>query len=407
MLDDRPTLSEAGAPLPEDVRAAQNLVREVGLISVGRGAEDNAVVLSADESNGILRLVCRVIPGLRARSEVTGGQVILQAAFPLQLPGGVKWLNIEARAPEFEGRAVLGHLAVGGLSLPPDLFVATGRIGANLLLGNSAGDTILASAARLKIIDRQMHFTLRIDEDRKRGAMVGFFGVLRGGGMPSAEEIDHYYVEIRQAIDAGLLPQEGSFLPYLRFVVDRVIDTSEEQTFASQYTAAIFGLTRACGLENLPMIARAGTGQDSTGNWSGSCHRVTLNGRTDTRLHFLVAAAIQAASNRGLSVSLGEFKELSDLLSAKNGFDFTDIAANNSGIRFSNRLMTTPFAELAGVLERMQIEHDVIVHFDPLPELLPREEFERQFVNINSPQYQNTLASIEEQIDDLAIHAIP
>ena len=61
-----------------------------------------------------------------------------------------------------------------------------------------------------------------------------------------------------------------------------------------------------------------------------------MRDRHDSRLHFITAAALKAASNRGFAVGVGEFKELYDSLSGDNGFDFTDLAANNSGIRLSD-----------------------------------------------------------------------
>ncbi|MFT6738042.1 MAG: hypothetical protein ACJA0G_002184 [Kangiellaceae bacterium] len=79
------------------------------------------------------------------------------------------------------------------------------------------------------------------------------------------------------------------------------------------YTAALFGLTKACGARDFAMfVGRLAFLEEVQSNrtWTTSCNDVTFNNRIDSRRHFITSAALQAASNRGFSVSIGEFKEL-------------------------------------------------------------------------------------------------
>ena len=101
------------------------------------------------------------------------------------------------------------------------------------------------------------------------------------------------------------------------------------------------------------MVGSLGMGaSEISRDWQTECSRLTLNDRIDSRRHFTTAAAIQAASNRNVSVSVGEFKELNDSL--HGGFDFTDMAANNSGIRMANLFMATPIEHWSRLIARIE-----------------------------------------------------
>jgi hypothetical protein len=64
---------------------------------------------------------------------------------------------------------------------------------------------------------------------------------------------------------------------------------------------------------------------------------ITLGGRQDLRLHFIVSAGIKVISDSGVSFAAGEFKELLDALSEGSGFSFADLAADRAGTHFAKR----------------------------------------------------------------------
>ena len=132
----------------------------------------------------------------------------------------------------------------------------------------------------------------------------------------------------------------------------------------------------------------------------------TLNGRIDSRRHFTTAAALQAASNRGFSVSVGEFKELFDTLKA-GGFDFTDLAANNSGIRMSDKIMNSDPETWPKLISRIKREDDIIVSFDTIPQIMSGKEFKSTYGTVESPQYTAMVQKIEDLISELPFHKVP
>lgn len=416
-LDGAPTLREMAAPSPQDVASARSLIHDIRAVTndshrLGTGLSETRVAIPVVEANAALRLGARVVPGFRGRTEVREGRVALAASLPVPLPfGGERWLNVTATAPPFEGEPRLESLSIGGIALPPGPVIWAGRVGANLLFGERTGDRILSAASAMHLEGEAMVFTLRLDEESRGIVMRRIFGTIRGGDMPTGEDIDVLYVQIRDAIEDGRLPDAGSLVPHLRFALDlaraRAGESPSRDQMAEAYTTAIFALTKACGAWNFTVVVGglAGGDREALGDWSRDCRSVTLRGRKDTRLHFTTAAALKAASNRGVAVSIGEFKELQDRIRGGTGFDFTDLAANNSGIRLSDRMMAVRGGAWDRLVARIAGEEDVIVAFEGIPGRLTDEEFTARYGTLDSAAYAAEFNAIEAKIDALGLHA--
>lgn len=407
LLQDAPVLEAATPPTAQDVAATRTLVR--GLRTAANETSDVPEPLETDatELNSAIRLGARFIPGFRGRIEVAGDAVLGQAAVPVRWLGGPKWLNVTGRVPAFDGAFRLDEVTVGPVSVPPYLAVSVARIGANLALGNRFGDKVLQAATAMRIEGERLSFDIALGEMGKNGVMRSAFGAMRGNEMPGPEEVEKYHVLIRTAMAEGELRQEGSFLPYVRFALEAALEHGTPETLPNDYTAAIFGLAKACGAADFSMIVGrlAFDPAYAGGDWPTSCDEVRFNGRIDSRRHFITSAALQAASNTGVSVSIGEFKELYDTISGAGGFDFTDMAANLSGIRLSDRLMSVPAAGWPALLALLETENDVIVPFDGIPQLMPEAAFAARYGTVESDAYKAEIAAIEAKIDRLPLYA--
>jgi hypothetical protein len=405
VIEDQPAVLEASAPTSQDVIEAREFVRGVrSAITPGRETSE-PFIASETQLNSVIKLGTRLIAGFRGQLVVNETEVMGAASIPVPYTQETKWVNLKVAAPEFEGVFSLSRVSIGAISIPPKLALGTGRVAADVIVGNDFGGRLLSAATSLQINDDTVTFGLMMDEMGSNGLMRGIFGTLRGSDMSEASEIDHYYVLIRTAMDRGELLQTGSYLPYLQYTLAAALEGSRTEGVQNAYTSAIFALTMICGAADFTLIVGGlvGDGSSTNEDWKTDCDELTLNGRIDSRRHFTTAAAIQAASNRGFAVSVGEFKELYDAMNS-DGFDFTDIAANSSGIRMSNTLMATPFEDWPTALERIRTENDVIVSFDGIPAIMSNDEFLRTYGDIESPEYDAMLDSIESKIDNLALN---
>ena len=398
VVDVRPIVRDLAAPTSHDVIEAKAFAQASRQAMV-------PLVTTAEQLNSVIRLISRFTPGLR--SQFTVGQMGVEgkASIPVPLTGKLLWLNVSAIVPSFDHTLALSRFELGRLSLPPSLALEAGRRGANLIVSEGFGDKLIGVASSMTIEQDQLIFDLNINGLGGKSVMRDLFGKLRGAELPSPKDVDLYYVMIREAMDRGLLPSEGSFLPYLLFTLEAALEGSRIQGGPKAYTAALIALTQACGAKDFALVVGDRLGGDlvTDPNWEKDCSALTLNGRIDSRRHFTTAAALQAASNRDVSFTVGELKELYDIVKS-GGFDFTDIAANNAGIRMSDRFMSLSTREWPTLLMQIEREEDIIISFDDIPQIMLEDEFLASIGTIESPQYQKELNRIEAKIDQLSLH---
>lgn len=409
LLQDSPGVKASPPPTAEDVAATRQLVRELRAAAGATPGQQDVLFTTVPQLNSAVRLGARFINGFRARVGVQEGVLTGRASVPVPWWNGRKWLNVAGTVPEFEGALQLNRVVVGGVDLPPALVLSAARIGANLWMGNQFGDKVVTAASAMRITDSEVAFQIALGDVGRNGVLRSAFGALRNAEMPEPKEIRTYYRMIRKAMDDGTLPTTGSFLPYLQFTLVAALDGSTAETLPNAYTAAIFGLAKACSsAKDFAMIVgRVAFNEEDEqpkGKWRTTCNAMTLNGRTDSREHFIVSAALQAASNRGFAVSVGEFKELYDTISGSGGFDFTDMAANLSGVALSNALMAQPPAAWPDLLVQIRTERDVIVPFNGIPGKTPEAEFKAQYGDVESVAYKEMIARIEGRIDELSLY---
>ncbi|MFO7757082.1 MAG: hypothetical protein R6V26_01170 [Roseovarius sp.] len=405
VVENEPAVQAQGAPTPEDVVTARGVVGDVKAAASTDSDMLQPLIVNQADLSSVVRLGVRLIPGFRGAVVVEPWGVEMRASIPVPVPGASRWVNLAVSVPQFENRVTLGRVALGPVSIPPGLALNLGRIGANLILGNGLGDTAVEAASGMRIAGDTVTVDLQIDEVGENGILGGIFGTLRGDKMPAPDLVDAYHVRIREAMDRGDLPDRGSYLPYLAFTLEAAREGAPTEGRSDAFTAAIFALSRICGAHDIPLLfGGLAPGEiDATRAWKTNCTRLTLNDRIDSRRHFTTAAAIQAASNRNVSISIGEFKELYD--TQRDGFDFADMAANNSGIRLADLFMATPVEEWSRLIARIEAEEDVIISYEGIPQILSRAEFTAEFGEVDSDRYDEMLDRIERRIDALALHA--
>ncbi|GMG84183.1 hypothetical protein LNKW23_33970 [Paralimibaculum aggregatum] len=410
MVEPAPLVPVPTEATPEDAHAARALVRRLRAVTENPDA-DPRLQVGLGEVNGAMAFGARLVPGLRGEARIraaAGGGRALQLALSWPLPAGLGWLNAEAVVPEFGAGPRLERVRLGALALPPAFTLRVGAALADLVLGGDAGQTMLAAVPELAIGEDTLQMALRMDGDMRRGLTRRVSALLRGEEMPTGAEIQAHYVALRDAVDDGRLPDSGSLVPLLRFAAERVLATAPPGREAHGFTAALFALTKFCGAKEFRLVVgrlAEGIVPEDGRSWTRSCDGISLAGRIDTRRHFITAAAIKAASTIHVSFTIGEFKELFDAARRTGGFDFTDIVANSSGIRFAATMMAAPRADWPALIARLDGEAAVIPGFAGIPPKLSRAEFETRFGDVESAAYRAMLAEIEARIDRLALHA--
>jgi hypothetical protein len=129
--------------------------------------------------------------------------------------------------------------------------------------------------------------------------------------------------------------------------------------------------------------------------------RLTLAGREDFALHFLISAAIAADGTSPLSRAVGVWKEVADARDG-SGFSFDDVAADRAGTRFGELARRRP-RELQERLASGVDDAALMPPWSDLPGSLAEAEFRRRFGDVGAPAYQHLIAEIDRRIAALPL----
>ena len=110
-------------------------------------------------------------------------------------------------------------------------------------------------------------------------------------------------------------------------------------------------------------------------------------------------------SEQGLSIAIGEFKELMDRSDEGSGYSFVDLAADFAGVEFAI-VATNPSSasSVQTLLAGTTNENVFFPNIDGLPEGLSKSDFTRIFTEVDSHEYLEMVRSINQRIAELPIH---
>ena len=405
LIEHGPMVDRPGPPTPEDARHAYGVARTLEQIA---GAPDRSGTLhtSVAELNGLLRILSRSTGETRFAAAVEADRLVLRGS--LRLPGldRLGWVNVIAVVPPFEGSPQLDALRVGRFDLPPEAGLRALVWMLDRRIATGAGADALQLPQRLTIEGERVGLDITLPDrshrDLTRDAMAG----LHGRDMPSRAQVADAIAFLVREADAGRLPRRGSYAPWLQAAIARVGEADGADADEA-LLAAFLALNYLCGSRHfVHTLLPPAEGRDRAMPAVGAgCGETGLRGRVDLRRHFTTAATLKLISNRRTAITAGEAKELFDMLG--DGFDFTDVAANNSGIRLAQRLDGARPQELREIAARIGSEDDVMIDLAGIPRIMNRTAFRMRYGDVDSPAYRAVIAEIEARIDRLPVHAGP
>ena len=165
--------------------------------------------------------------------------------------------------------------------------------------------------------------------------------------------------------------------------------------------AAILALAILLGHPRLEHLVGPVTDPESRRGARRHARRVTLRGRADWCRHFFVSAALALISNERLTDEAGFFKEEADSAEEGSGFSFSDLLADQAGIRFA--LAATRNQETARRLQKQLADGFELGALFPeaadLPEGLSDARLESEYGGVGGEKYEAMLTEIERRLN--------
>jgi hypothetical protein len=201
---------------------------------------------------------------------------------------------------------------------------------------------------------------------------------------------------------AGANTIRPSLSVYLHAVMKEAAIKSTQQTATLENEAAILALAIYAGSRRFTALI---------GDLSFAIEKVPtaptrpfIRNRQDLSLHFIFSAAIKLMSQKGISIAVGEFKELMDRGQGGSGYSFVDLAADLAGAHFADLAVNPQTAyRLQQTMLGIADEDLFMVSIDGLDEGLSKAQFTTQYGEVDSPRYQQVVKEINIRISNLPI----
>ncbi|GFD67576.1 hypothetical protein [Alteromonas sp. KUL106] len=218
------------------------------------------------------------------------------------------------------------------------------------------------------------------------------------------QRLSAYYLRYLSGREIALSTKPVSLIEYLREGMARAREQSDTPQAAVLHNKAVI-LALAVYVGHHRVGALVGDIQPDADKALKPRRGAVLHNRNDLARHFIISAALELLSEQGMSLAIGEFKELMDRGNGGSGYSFVDLAADMSGNRFAQvatQLSTS--INVQNAMARIQNELEIIPAIEGLPEGLSKQAFVEQYERVDSPAYLKEVEEIKRRIELLPLY---
>ena len=389
-LQDQPLVTRGAEVTVLDVARAVRLLRTIDpRRQTGEGLRE--LVLSQREVELLLdQLSPRSVPAA-TRVTLQAQAARLQASLPLRGALQGRWANFDLRLRETAGLPEIDRLRVGGLRLPA--FV--GELAVRWALAYQIGPDEARLAREVLQGAAFAPDKLSLRYLWRAGTTDRIFAILVP--KPEQDRMKAYVQRLAtlqlKSVAGGRIPLSQLLPPLFGLAQERVNHGADP---AQECRAAILALAFVPYPQQLVSVIPAARRWRLPPRW-----HLTLAGRDDFPLHFIISAALAVEGGGPLADAIGVFKEVLDAGDG-SGFSFNDIAADQAGRRFGQLVTRAPdrlLALVAGVSDA-----DLLPDLSDLPEFVRAAEFIQRYGGVGGPAYQQQLADIELRLNSMPLY---
>ncbi|MBI4686892.1 MAG: hypothetical protein HY756_03810 [Nitrospirae bacterium] len=393
----------------DDAAHVRSLIKR-SLTSLNKHEGEVLISASEEDLNAVAVFMARGIRRLDGRVNITPSG--LEAFFSLRLPHNPigSYINLYIRVIPSQSEFKIAEFSIGRVKIPGSVALYLLRLAMDGILGDKQGTNILNSVQ--SVLFEQSTVTVRFKHapclnlvrDSLKERLSGVRDYFSPLGNPQTIRI--YY---RELADIGMKHQDNQKVSLAVFIgplFNLALQRSLEADPAEENHAAIMALAIYAGhyrFGNLvgPVV------DEKTRLLRLKTANITLGGREDLRLHFVISAGLKLVAESGMSHAVGEFKELMDAARGGSGFSFADLAADRAGVRFAEAA-----TDRKGGARRLQMlfangafEGMFFPLVAALPEGITQKEFQYQYGNVEDPGYRALVEKIDNAINKLPAYS--
>lgn len=405
VLEPEPLVPRSAPADYTTVAEGKAFVKRIKIEIEAAGARGTTLAITEAELDRLAQIGSHTFKWASADVEIGGTAV--DARMSVQLPQNPfgRYLNLAAQMGSSSSGIGIDQLSVGPLRFSGRWLLPLAARTMDALLRDTQASQLLAGVGGMRIEGNTALLSVLPPPDAKENFKQAV-RTLQAYRWPDGEQerVTHYYnLLASQADDSDGRSQ--SLSEYLAPLMREAARRSADNSAVTENRAAIWALV--IYFSNGGFEALVGKLVSSQRELAYAPYNVTLGQREDLRMHFLTSAGIALASQQGISIAAGEFKELLDSGDGGSGFSFVDLAADRAGIQFVT-LATAgeeEARELQEQLAQVTSEYSFFPDISGLLEGMSDAQFREQYGDVESARYLEEVRRIDQRIARLPIYA--
>ena len=401
-IESYPTVVTLSGEQVNEAESVKKLMQQLG-DSVKNRTHRQTINISQEQLNSLVGFAQRAHGQINGQVKITANSTSILASYQLPKNPIGQFLNIDILLLPGPGIRV-SHVKLGSVKVPGNLALGTLVYLANWYTKSDIASQFVQQVESVAMSEQQIQLSvLPLAQFLKE-----LNDVKQGVGGNSDEEMrlrTAYYLKQLSLLGVGKRLSPQSLASYIGAVFSLAKKRSNYDTAAKENEAAIMALAIYAGHHRFANLV--GDVQPKKGKAAMPNAKPTLAFRSDLNQHFIFSAAIKILSEQGLSIAIGEFKELMDRSEDGSGYSFVDLAADFAGVEFAIAATNTISAALVqNILAGEPDEQLFFPNIKNLPENLSKVEFNQKFTEVDSPEYLKMVQDINQRIANLSIHQV-
>ena len=399
-IESKPSVVASSGQQVNQAESVKKLMKQLSDSVKNRTNKQN-IYITENQLNSLVGFSQRANGQIHGQVRISPDSTSILASYQLPKNPIGQYLNIDILLLPGSGIQI-SHVKFGPITVPGRLALGTLVYLANWYTNSDIASQFVQQVESVAMFEGQMQLTvLPLAQFLKE-----LNEIKQGVGGSSDEEMrirTAYYLQQLSLLDVAKKPRPQSLAKYIGPVFSWAKMRSTEETAAKENEAAIMALAIFAGHHRFANLV--GEVQPIKGKVAIPNAKPMLKYRVDLNQHFIFSAAIKILSEQGLSIAIGEFKELMDRSADGSGYSFVDLAADIAGVEFAVAATNPSSANsvqniLAGNID----ERLFFPKIEGLPEGLSKNEFTQQFTEVDSPEYLKMVQNINQRIAKLPIH---
>ncbi|WP_414829728.1 hypothetical protein [Alteromonas sp. H39] len=392
------------ASAPEQVNNAETV--NALLAQLERSLKDRhqsqQLTITESQFDSLVGFVQRATSDFRGQVNITPEVSAIYLTLALPYTRGHGFLNVSIAVLPGD-RLIIDKVSLGDLTLPGSL-----AIGIAEWLVNTWTQSDIATYARAQVEQVSMtHDDVTLSLAPLDGLLKRLNEVKNGLTVEQDTELRDltaYYLRYISWQDLSIDTQSHSLADYLQLTLARAAQRSTSDTAVLHNKAAILALAVFVGHHRIANFV--GDIQPDAERALKPAKPALLRGREDLARHFIISAALKLLSEQGVSLAIGEFKELMDRAMGGSGYSFVDLAADMAGVEFA-AVATDPdkAAEVQHLIGSVSNEDLFMPPVEGLPEGLSKRKFEEVYGRVDSDKYLQEVNEIKQRLKAMALYA--